>query len=214
MISGIYKILNTKNGKCYIGSAVRLTTRFNTHKSKLRLNKHPNKHLQSAHNKYTAWHFEYMILEYCEKDKLLEREQSWIDILKPEYNVRKKAESNTGINFGKQTKEHIEKRMLKVRGGKHCEQARLNNSNAQKGKKLQQHVKNILTSYRNRPSSEEKKLKIGLANSKPDKWPHPKRSKCSCQECADKVNFMRRTRAKYLREIPVNFIIVKEHVYV
>lgn len=54
MISGIYKILNTKNNKCYIGSAVRLTTRFNTHRSKLKLNYHPNKHLQAAYNKYSG----------------------------------------------------------------------------------------------------------------------------------------------------------------
>lgn len=207
MKSGIYKILNTKNGKCYIGSAVRLTTRFNTHKSKLKLNQHPNKHLQASYNKYTGWNFEFLIIELCSVEKLLEREQFYINSLKPEYNKRKEAKSNVGINFGKQTKEHIEKRMLKVRGGKHCEQARLNNSNAQKGKKLSEKEKTRLLSYAG-PSSEEKKLKIGIANSKPDKWPHPKRSKCPCRECADKRNTMRRNWNNEWKNAPVTIIML------
>lgn len=207
--SGIYKILNTKNEKCYIGSAVLLSTRFNTHKSFLRNNRHPNKHLQSSWNKHSGWNFEFVIIEYCEKEKLLEREQYYLDALQPEYNIRKDAKSNVGINFGKQTIEHIEKRMLKIRGGKHSEEARLNNSNAQKGKKLQLHVKAILASYLNRPSSEQKKLKIGISNSKPEKWPHKLRSKCPCRECADKRNLMRRNFNKYKNNVLSTAIFVE-----
>ncbi len=207
--SGIYKILNTKNGKCYIGSAVYLISRLNTHKSNLRNKKHPSKHLQASWNKYGGWFFEFIILERCEKDKLAEREQFYIDTLKPEYNKRLKVETNVGIKFGKQTVEHIEKRMLKVRGGKHSEEAKLNNSNAQKGKKLKPHVKAILASYLHRPASEEKKIKIGIANSKPDKWPHKLRSKCPCRECADKRNLMRRNHIKFLKVILSTAIFVE-----
>ena len=51
--SGIYKILNTHTDKFYIGSAMNLHNRLKVHKSNLRLNKHPNKHLQFSFNKHS-----------------------------------------------------------------------------------------------------------------------------------------------------------------
>lgn len=210
--SGIYKILNTKNGKCYIGSAVYIATRIATHRSSLRKNKHQSRHLQASWNKYGGWFFEFIILERCEKDKLVEREQFYIDTLKPEYNKRPKAASNVGIKYGKQTAEHIEKRTAPQRNRKRSAEACLNNSNAQKGKKLLPHVKAILASYLNRPCSEEKKIKIGIANSKPDKWPHSKRSKCLCRECADKRNLMRREFRKHTNAFLETAVMVNIHV--
>ena len=48
--------------------------------------------------KYDYVNFRLDILEYCEnsKDKLLEREQYYIDTLKPIYNIEKKAGSSAG----------------------------------------------------------------------------------------------------------------------
>lgn len=76
--SGIYGIENISNGKWYVGQAVNLKKRFRDHKSKLRMNHHPNKHLQSAWNKYGEKSFVFRVLEVCEVDMLNSLEMSWV----------------------------------------------------------------------------------------------------------------------------------------
>lgn len=86
-ISGIYCIINIKNSKKYIGSSKNIRQRLWSHRAELRHNKHENAHLQSAWNKYGEHNFDYYILENCDKSLLLEREQWYINIIKPEYNI-------------------------------------------------------------------------------------------------------------------------------
>ena len=88
-ISGIYCIINLKNNKRYIGSSKNIRTRLWTHRAELRHNNHPNNHLQKAWNKYTEINFDYFIIEICEEEKLLEREQFYINTMNPEYNMNK-----------------------------------------------------------------------------------------------------------------------------
>jgi group I intron endonuclease len=106
MTSGIYQIRNATNEKIYIGSAVNITARWNKHLVNLRKTKHHNLYLQNAYNKYGEENFEFSILEYCEKEYLIEREQYYLDTLCPEYNICKKAYSCLGI---KHTEEEREK---------------------------------------------------------------------------------------------------------
>lgn len=136
-------------------------------------------------------------------------------MIKPEYNIRKDAKSNFGIKFGPQTIEHIEKRMLKIRGGKHSEQAVINNSNGQKARnrKISIEERARLLSYA-KPSSEQKKLKIGLANSRPDLWPCPNKSDCKCRQCLDKKNYNRREKRKQLNLIFNNDFLIVENANV
>jgi len=79
--SGIYRILNTQDQKCYIGSAKNIRKRLSVHLCNLEKGRHHSKHLQSAWNKYGKAVFEMDILkEYVgEKEKLLEEEQQWIN---------------------------------------------------------------------------------------------------------------------------------------
>ena len=49
---GVYKIVNTVNGKIYIGSSKNIDRRWNEHIRVLELNAHNNQHLQNAWNKY------------------------------------------------------------------------------------------------------------------------------------------------------------------
>jgi predicted GIY-YIG superfamily endonuclease len=51
MKSGIYKIVNTKTGKIYIGSAQNIKCRFGNHLSELRRGVHHSIHLQNSYNK-------------------------------------------------------------------------------------------------------------------------------------------------------------------
>lgn len=78
-ISGIYKITNTVNGKFYIGSSKNIKRRWLEHKNQLQENRHANDHLQRSWNKYGADCFCFEIIEECEEERLLEREQYYID---------------------------------------------------------------------------------------------------------------------------------------
>ena len=91
-IVGIYSIRNIINDKKYIGSTTNLKTRYTQHKSKLRHKKHCNLHLQNAWNKYGEKSFVYEILENCNIDVLLKREEFWIKKLNSHIN-------KNGYNF-------------------------------------------------------------------------------------------------------------------
>lgn len=82
VIGGIYQIINSKNGKYYVGSSKSIYNRIYNHKTNLRLGKHGNTHLQHAWDKYGEESFYYKILEICEdcsKEFLEEREDYWIN---------------------------------------------------------------------------------------------------------------------------------------
>lgn len=86
MSSGIYQIENKINSKVYIGSSNNIKRRWQKHKALLRHNKHPNSHLQAAWNKYGEDNFIFSIIELCNIDSLLDREQYFINTRNPEYN--------------------------------------------------------------------------------------------------------------------------------
>ncbi len=96
MAQGIYKITNKVNSKIYIGSTNNFSRRKREHFrsiEKLR----GNSILRNAINKYGKDNFIFEIIE--ETSDLLEREQHYIDLLNPQYNIRVKAESNRGIRI-------------------------------------------------------------------------------------------------------------------
>lgn len=88
MRSGIYRIVNTKTGRCYVGQTNDLARRKDEHMRKLRNGKHSNKQLQNDFNEDKIF-FRFEILEYCSYDKLGEREDFWahhFDCWKNGYN--------------------------------------------------------------------------------------------------------------------------------
>lgn len=87
-ISGIYFIKCLENKKMYIGSSVNIITRIECHRSELRGCYHGNCKLQRAFNKYGETSFIIGILEKVDNlEELLIREQHYIDIVKPEFNL-------------------------------------------------------------------------------------------------------------------------------
>jgi len=105
--SGIYQIINLQTRKSYIGSSKNLQTRKYQHWYRLKANIHPNQHLQNAWNKYTKNSFIFIILEQCDINSLLNKEQYYIDILKPEFNIRKECINNKGFKHSEITKIEI-----------------------------------------------------------------------------------------------------------
>ena len=85
-ISGIYKITNTITCEFYIGSSKDIKHRWENHKSPTCLRQHPNVRLYQDITKYGKDAFTFEIIE--ETITLHEREQYWMDELKPTYNIR------------------------------------------------------------------------------------------------------------------------------
>lgn len=78
-ICGIYKIENLINGKVYIGQSIDIEKRHIGHRSELQNQKHSNRFLQRAWNKYGEINFIFKIIEECEELELDEKEIFYID---------------------------------------------------------------------------------------------------------------------------------------
>lgn len=91
--SGIYRITCTANGKFYIGSSANMLKRQQQHCSKLRKGTHGNQHLQSAWKKYGENAFSFDVVEICDCDALLDREQHYLDLFHA-------YDSSVGFNIG------------------------------------------------------------------------------------------------------------------
>ncbi len=112
-VSGIYVILNTKNGKIYIGQAQDFATRWYMHRAALKNNRHNNRHLQAAWNKYGAKAFKFQRLEHCPTEQLDEREQHYLNVYMAKgicYNVAKDVKAAMrGRRHSEETREKISK---------------------------------------------------------------------------------------------------------
>jgi group I intron endonuclease len=97
--SGIYEIVNTINGKRYVGSAKNFAKRWAAHRSKLRIGGHHCGHLQRAWSRYGEAAFSFVVLERCAVALLIEREQAAIDSLRPDYNHAKVAGHRTFLGL-------------------------------------------------------------------------------------------------------------------
>lgn len=99
----IYQILNIVNNKCYIGSSICYTKRKVNHLYFLRRSKHHSLKLQRAWNKYGEENFRFVVLEkfeYSTKEEVLQKEQLYLDNLKPYYNIALFANSCLGVTHG------------------------------------------------------------------------------------------------------------------
>lgn len=75
----IYKIINTINGKFYVGSTGNMYERTRCHRNRLRRGKHHCKHLQAAWNKYGEKFFVFAVVEKIESYDLLQKaEDVWL----------------------------------------------------------------------------------------------------------------------------------------
>ena len=91
--AGVYRWTHLPSGNCYIGSSVNLGLRFNQYYN---INFLANKKIGKSHirfsllnNGYSLFNLE--ILEYCAPEKVIEREQYYLDLLEPKYNILKTA---------------------------------------------------------------------------------------------------------------------------
>lgn len=96
--TGIYIIRSlVKPNRCYIGSAVSIKQRKSVHLCLLRQNKHHCKKLQNHYNKYGEKDLKFISIVGCDKDKLIEYEQFYIDSYAPWFNSAQHAGNTIGI---------------------------------------------------------------------------------------------------------------------
>lgn len=77
---GIYSIRNIINNKVYIGSTTQgFKKRLSKHLYDLNANIHHSNYLQKSFNKHGTNNFEFLVLELCKIETIIEKEQYWID---------------------------------------------------------------------------------------------------------------------------------------
>ena len=174
MKSGIYKIENTQNSHVYVGSAVNIKERWWTHRSLLRKGKHHSKYLQSAWNKYGEENFEFSVLEYCDRDDLIVREQFYMDTYNPPYNMSPTAGNQNGVRHSEESKKKSGAANIgripwnKGKSGVYSKETLLKMGEARKGKpgfwkgkeKSEEHKAKIGNASRNRPPEVLEKMSV------------------------------------------------------
>lgn len=128
---GVYRILNTVNGNCYVGSSKNIANRYHTHVCSLRNGTNACPILQRAYNKYGEDCFVFQVILCCKPEYRLFYEQELIRELNARYNVytnvsssplrrfghskvskRKMALSHTGLILSAEHKQHISKGLM------------------------------------------------------------------------------------------------------
>ena len=177
-ISGIYTIRNIINGNEYVGSSVDVPKRWLQHKSGLRNQIHRNSRLQRSWNKHGEENFEFLLLEECDIEKLIEREELHISIRKSEYNLTIFAEGrqvmseetrqkislkNKGRTFSEET---LQRMSLSHIGKKQSDETKIKRSLTMKEtyRSAKERGEKLFPSQIGRQFSEETRRKISLAN--------------------------------------------------
>jgi group I intron endonuclease len=161
-ISVIYIIKSKVKPECfYIGSAVNFMNRKKEHSIDLKYNKHCNNKLQGHVNKYGLSDLSFEFLERVhDKTQLIEREQFYIDLMNPFFNICKIAGNALGI---KRSEEHKRKNSIKLTGRIFSEETKKKMSLAKKGVK----------------QSEEQKIKRGIYLKGRKQGPHSESHKAN-----------------------------------
>lgn len=122
MRSGVYRIRNTTNNHCYVGSAVNIDQRWRAHRHALRKHGKAPPKLQHAWDKYGESAFAFEVVEVCSREDTLVCEQFYIDLEKPYYNTRPMAHSNLGVRWSDEVnrKKHDRHRVHSVLGVTGC----------------------------------------------------------------------------------------------
>lgn len=100
------------NGNTYVGSSVNLGRRFRSYFDfNYIADTKRNMPIHKALLKYGYSNFTLEILEYCDsKSAVISREQYYIDVLKPEYNILKVAGSTLGFKHSEATLAKLRRR--------------------------------------------------------------------------------------------------------
>lgn len=182
---GVYKIVNLipnkKTGVCkvYIGSSFNMKNRRWEHFNKLRKNKHNNKYLQSAVNKYGIENFKFTCIKYIEKYEDKEKLRKEL-LVNEQYEIDKYREDNGKINhnlcynlyeiagspLGKKLSEEHKKKISESNKGRNAgiklsKEHKSKLSESHKGKSSINKGKKFSTEHKNKLSESHKGIQSG-----------------------------------------------------
>lgn len=203
-VSGIYLIQHIASKKAYVGSTKDLGHRRSEHFTTLERGCHKNRHLQRAFAKYGRKAFRFLVLEECERERLIEREQYWIDFYQSAdkrhgYNLnplagRSTPSEETRLLIGEKSRGRVPsketcQRIAKAnRGKKRSEETKRKLSKSATGRKLSEETKNKL---RGRVFSEETRRKLSEAKKRRVGWKHS-------EETLQKMRLSRQRRERLI----------------
>lgn len=175
----IYFLENKVNHNNYIGATIRLRKRLLNHLKKLKRNQHSNKKIQKEWDKYQQNKFVFGVIEETTKKEKRDREQYYINKLKPEYNkiidIRKGPDPDKisqtlqGREFSQEHKDKIARanknRIWRDKSRQKNRQHRLNSTQSEETKaKISQSLKGREVSKETREKL--RKLHIGISKNK------------------------------------------------
>lgn len=114
ILCGIYKISNILDNRCYIGSSKDINKRWKIHLADLKRGDHHARHLQYWVNKYSINYLIFEVMELCLEEKLLEREDSYLLELKPEFNSAPRAFSCLGYKHSDEARQNMRNGQFKT----------------------------------------------------------------------------------------------------
>lgn len=169
LISGIYTITNTINGKVYVGLSKNMAQRKSRHFTALQSGKHANGYLQNEYIKYGKQHFDFEVIEFCAEEYMASQENYWSNMLMATnrvfgYNIEptnpnknnvisnetrlKISKAIKGRYLGRVVSVETRVKMSASRVGKIAtKEHRENISISQKGRKMPQYQKDLLMKY-------------------------------------------------------------------
>lgn len=159
-VCGVYEIKNLVTDKIYIGGSVDVYARWRLHLHELRHKKHQNGRLQNSFNKHGENVFVFKIVELCSPPVLTDREQFYLDTIRPYENGYNLAMGARRVMIGFKHSEESIKKMSESQKKKW-----IGKIHPLKGTKLSEerkkHLSEYFTGFRH---TEEAKRKIGEAS--------------------------------------------------
>ena len=114
--SGIYCWTHLATNKSYVGSSINLGRRFRSYYNPIFISHISRKSMiiNKALIKHGYSEFKLEILEYCDPKELIKREQYYLDLFTPEYNVLRFAYSSLGYKLTEETLDKINKNLTNL----------------------------------------------------------------------------------------------------
>lgn len=163
--SGIYCIIHRDSLMCYVGSSVDMGRRRRTHS--LNAKKGSLTYVHRMIREFGENAFDFEVLEYCDKYKLVERETFWIKFLNAAsiegMNTLKNPSScyDYGKSYSEVTRQRLREAVL---GKPRSQEIRDKISASSKGKKkTPEHVEKVRQSQINKVITEEQRVKMSIA---------------------------------------------------
>ena len=103
---GVYSIMCLVSRRAYVGSSTQIEQRWYDHRWALNRGNHHCRALLLSWKKHGAENFEFKILEKCPAERLVEREQSYLDTGRFEYNSSQKVRGGASELAREKAREH------------------------------------------------------------------------------------------------------------